>query len=429
MKVVVAQKGAREHYLAARALHRRGILARLVTDWYAFGRPSRNQKAESRIRIAKLKTESGNLKLFQRLRGLGRAARAASADEIPDNLVRAMPLRSLRWKWQIHRAARRGCLYESYSATDSAFARNVARLNLPEHDVFFGYSYASLEMLEAEKKRGVFTILDQIDPGSVEFQMVAEEMARYPELAGPPPSFPAKHFDRARREWELADVIVVNSEWTREAIMAEGADASKIEVLPLAFETNAERLKAEKPKNHKADRPLRVLFLGQVNVRKGIRYLLEAARLLENEPVEFTIAGPLGIRKEALADSPINVKWLGPISRDQTSNLYDTSNVFVLPTLSDGFAITQLEAMAHGLPVIVTPNCGRVVEDGDTGFVIPPRDSQALARAIMKFVQSNNFVQAMSARCIRASKVFSVDTYSHGLVEIIDRNLEKQSQV
>ena len=56
--------------------------------------------------------------------------------------------------------------------------------------------------------------------------------------------------------------------------------------------------------------------------------------------------------------------------------------MFVLPTLSDGFAITQLEAMAHGLPVVATPNCGRVVTDGEDGLIVPPADADALASAI-----------------------------------------------
>ena len=165
----------------------------------------------------------------------GRLWRRGS-DDIPDEVVRAFPFRSMLWKWRVCELAAQGRLHEAYAETDGAFAAAVARLKLPPHEVFFGYSYASLEMLEAEKKRGALTVLDQIDPGAVEFRLVAEEMARFPELAGSPPEFPAANFDRNRREWELADIIVVNSGWTRQAIVAEGADVSKIEILPLAYE-------------------------------------------------------------------------------------------------------------------------------------------------------------------------------------------------
>ena len=142
MKVVIAQKGAREHFLAARALNQHGKLAGLVTDWYAFGRHSRNGGGRKRKFFQRLSTFA-----FRHVGGRGRSALAAWADGIPDEVVQAMPLRSLWWKWQVRMAARRGRLYDDYTKTDAAFAKTVARLNLPEHNVFFGYSYASLEML------------------------------------------------------------------------------------------------------------------------------------------------------------------------------------------------------------------------------------------------------------------------------------------
>jgi glycosyltransferase involved in cell wall biosynthesis len=172
-----------------------------------------------------------------------------------------------------------------------------------------------------------------------------------------------------------------------------------------------------------------VLWLGQVNVRKGIHYLLEAARLLEKEVVEFWVAGPLGIRKEVTALASKNVKWLGPVPRSETPALYQQCDVFLLPTLSDGFALTQLEALAHGLPVIVTPNCGRVVEDGVTGFVIPARNAQALADTILRFMRNPNLVQEMSPKCRETAAMFSIDAYGQRLVEIINQRMEAQARI
>jgi glycosyltransferase involved in cell wall biosynthesis len=366
-----------------------------------------------------------------------RSALAARSEEIPDDLVQAMPLRSLWWRWKVRTAARRGTIYDGYTETDAAFAAAVARLELHPHDVFFGYSYASLEMLEAEKNRRVFTVLDQIDPGATEFRLVAEEMTRHSEIAGPPPGFPTAYYERNRREWELADVIVVNSEWTREAIVAEGADARKIEVLPLAYEAGRETTGQQdhgitglqdnktigqsvvsSPRNN----PLRVLFLGQVNVRKGIHYLIEAAKLLSNEPVHFHVVGSIGILPGAVSSAPRNMSFYGPVSREQAARWYGRADVFVLPTLSDGFAITQLEALAHGLPAIATPNCGRVVEHSKTGFVVLPRDFQALSDTIIRFMRNPKLAAEMSPCCREAAKAFSIDAYGQRLVEIIAKH-------
>jgi hypothetical protein len=417
MHVIVAQKGAREHFLAARALNQEGMLAALVTDWYA-------------------------TPMFRRIGGLmdwwiggrGRSALAAQAEGIPDPLVQAMPLRSLWWKWRVRMAVRRGFLYDGYVQMDAAFARAIARMKLPEHEVFFGYSYASLEMLETEKKRGVFTVLDQIDPGVVEFRLVAEEMTRHPEIAGPPPEFPTAYYERNRREWDLADIIVVNSEWSREAIIVEGADPAKIEVLPLAFEVNAEcGMRNAECKDSKlstfnsqpSTAPLRVLWLGQVNVRKGIHYLMAAAKLLEGENIHFDVVGPIGILPGAVASAPRNMTFHGPVSRDCAAEWYRQADVFVLPTLSDGFALTQLEALAHGLPLIVTPNCGRVVEEGKTGFIIPSRDPQALAEAILRFMRNRDLIHQMHPYCHEAVEAYSIKSYGERLKQLVEKHGSK----
>jgi glycosyltransferase involved in cell wall biosynthesis len=410
VKFLVSQKGAREHFLVARALHRQGMLAGLATDWYALKNP-----------VFRL------MSTFSR-GGKSGAALAARTDEIPDDVVRTCRFRGLWWKWKQRRAQRQSDSYSGFVAADAAFGRAVARMKLPPHDAFFGYAYASLEMLEAERKRGVFTVLDQIDPGPVEFRLVADEMQQHPELAGPPPQYPNAHFDRARREWELANVIVVNSEWSRDAILAAGADPAKIEILPLAYEANAEKQEAESRNSRHSTldprpstAPLRVLFLGQVNVRKGIHYLTEAARLLEREKVHFDVVGAIGVLPATIASAPRNMTFHGAVSRDRASEWYRQSDVFILPTLSDGFALTQLEAMANGLPVITTPNCGRVVNEGKTGFIVPPRDPQALADAVRHFVRQPGLTREMAPACLAAVNAFSVDTYGRQLVNIIER--------
>lgn len=260
----------------------------------------------------------------------------------------------------------------------------------------------------------------------------------------------------------------MNSEWSREAIIADGADPSKIEILPLAFAANADKLKAEtrysdggnRKKENENEfqlspaaetappvsqtafsisscnyirrlsqdvRPLKVLWLGQVNVGKGVHHLMEAARLVARERIHFDVVGPIGILPQAVASVPGNMTFHGPVSRDRAARWYRQSDVFVLPTLSDGFALTQLEALAHGLPVIVTPNCGRVVQEGKTGFIIPPRDPQALADAILRFMHNPGLSQEMAPFCRQAVNAYSVDAYGKRLVEIIQKHFGRRS--
>ena len=403
LQVVVAQKGAREHFLAARALHRRGQLAALVTDWYAPVPPALGR------RVAALSP------------ALSRALGAFS-DELPRDRVVALNAFGLRSRLRLRRAARTGQLVEETCRDDADFARRVARLGLPPHQALFAYSYAALEALRAARERGVLAVVDQIDPGRTEWELVREETARWPDYAEPEPEPPVAYYQRALEEWRTADLVVVNSEWSRRALIRQGAEADRIAVIPLAYESAA----PAPPRNRRTAKGLTILWLGSVIIRKGIPYLVEAARQLMGEPVNFVVAGPLGIRESAVRQAPPNMRWLGPVPRAEAARCYEAADVFVLPTLSDGFAITQVEALAHGLPVIATPNCGAVVEDGRTGFVVPAGDAAALAGAIRRFLREPDLAANMREDCLAAAGRFSIAAFGEQLDQALRQTRIRQ---
>lgn len=162
---------------------------------------------------------------------------------------------------------------------------------------------------------------------------------------------------------------------------------------------------------------MRVL-LGQVNIRKGIPYLIEAARLMKGTPVQFDIVGPISIADQFVVSAPSNVRFHGSVTRDKVQNFYSQADVFVLPTISDGFALTQLEAMSHGLPVITTPNCGDVVTDGVDGFLVPARNAAALAEALLKLAEDPERLQAMQESARDRVTAFSLDQLDKDLRQL-----------
>src|SRR5207248_1735602 len=145
----------------------------------------------------------------------------------------------------------------------------------------------------------------------------------------------------------------------RDCLEKQKIDSGKLKLVPLAYESpiTDTPITPAYPSRFTRERPLRALFLGQINLRKGIARLLEAANALRNEPVEFWMVGPLQCQPpEHLLNLP-NVRWFGRATRDQARKYYLEADVFLLPTLSDGFALTQLEAQAHGLPIIGSRRC------------------------------------------------------------------------
>jgi glycosyltransferase involved in cell wall biosynthesis len=169
------------------------------------------------------------------------------------------------------------------------------------------------------------------------------------------------------------------------------------------------------------------LFLGQVILRKGIQYLIQAARLLEWENIRFDIVGPIGISEAARASAPKNVFFHGRAVRDEAAKWYGQADVFVLPTLSDGFAITQLEAMANSLPVITTACCGEVVSDGVDGFVIPPRNDTALAVTLQRYLTKPELLGSQRASALDKSRQFTLERLAGDLLSLEQTMLRRST--
>jgi glycosyltransferase involved in cell wall biosynthesis len=142
--------------------------------------------------------------------------------------------------------------------------------------------------------------------------------------------------------------------------------------------------------------------------------------MLQAERLRFVVAGPIAISTDAVKNAPANMSFIGPVTRDRVSSLYQSADLFVFPTLSDGFGITQLEAMAHGLPVIATPNCGEVVEHGLNGLIVPPRNANALAEAILAIVCDAKRFESMAAAATETAGRFSVQVLSGRLRSLLD---------
>jgi glycosyltransferase involved in cell wall biosynthesis len=100
-----------------------------------------------------------------------------------------------------------------------------------------------------------------------------------------------------------------------------------------------------------------------------------------------------------------------------TAEYYREADVFILPTLSDGFALTQLEAMAHKLPVVCSKHCGKVVEHGVNGLVLEQVTSDAIAEAIRTLMSDRALLSELTRNaCLRDE--FSIDRLALNLASI-----------
>jgi len=370
MKWICCQLGAREHYAVPRALQLGGLLGEFITDLWTKRFTGRFHPS-----LASAQVTAPNL--------------AALTFELKAYLTGASG-------WKL--IQRRNQWFQQHAV----HKLHKQRANGPR--TVFAYSYAAEEIFKLARERGWRTVLGQIDPGPAEVRIVAGL-----NNGGWKPA-PAEYWEQWRNECALADRIVVNSAWSRDALLDDGVPAEKIRVLPVAYETAGESKSFQRqyPNAFTSARPLRVLFLGQINLRKGVGQLFDAIKLLADEPIEFWFVGP------AQVNLPARVKWFGVVPRVEVDKYYKNADVFILPTLSDGFGLTQLEAQSWKLPVVASRYCGEVVCDGVNGVILEEVSGEAIADVLLKFLRSPELLREMSSNS-GVSDRFSLKTLACSL--------------
>lgn len=310
------------------------------------------------------------------------------------------------WEQAQNRCFQRRCVAWMKGIPDDGRRRTV-----------FAFSYAALDILKEAKRRGWRTVLGQIDPGPRESEIVLQEYKRLGVEPGEVYRPPLDYWHDWEEETRLADHIAVNSTWSARCLADVGVDPQKMKVIPCAYEPHSSQLVHKKNFPHRFcnDRPLRVLFLGQTIIRKGIHLLMAAAEKMRHMPVHFVVAGG-GLDFPGLA-IPGNVTWKGSVSRLETKTLYGEADVFILPTLSDGFAITQLEALAMKVPVIASGHCGSVVDHGQNGIILAKVSVEAICSALRELLASPVLLKGMSDRA-QIAKRFSIDQLGEELEDL-----------
>jgi len=254
--------------------------------------------------------------------------------------------------------------------------------NLGQAQAVIFYSGAGLETVRAARRRGILSASQVHHAHVLEQESLLRKEAA---VCGLPytPIYSPSQVERQLREFEEADVILCPSGAVRESFERAGLPAEKLVVVQHGVDLSTEPLQPVAPS--RAERPLRVLYVGQLHYRKGLRYLGEAMQEFAADQVECRVVGPnFGLSGLASAPSTERFVMTGPKKGRDLLAEYAEADVFVLPSLEEGFGLVVLEAMRAGLPVIITSAVGAkdFVTDGVEGWVVPPADPQALSEKI-----------------------------------------------
>jgi hypothetical protein len=409
---IVAQLGARMHYAVPRILNNAGHLNHFYTDICAV-------KGFSQfLHFIPPSLQTNQIKKF-----LGRIPQG-----IPVELITAFTGFGLEYAWRLRRAYTSTEISAVFLWAGDRFNQMIIQCGFRDASVVYGYNSASAMMFETAKKQGLYTVLEQtIAPKSVETLLLDEECSQLGSKQQHSYDLYADEFAaREKNEWAMADAIICGSEFVRQNIISEGGNPDKCLVIPYGIDLS--NFSCDSSKNYRRNpvKPLRVLCIGSIGLRKGIIYLLKAMRKLEGLPIQCRIIGKSNVSLDWLSDYiPSNVELVGFIPRSEIAHEYAQADVFCLPSICEGSATVTYEALAAGLPVITTPNSGSIIQDTVEGFIVPIRDPDAIAERLELFMSNPELLEEMSHAAIVRSKYGSIEAYAERLLKVFPSSNDK----
>lgn len=303
-------------------------------------------------------------------------------------------------------------------------ARAVDRLNLEGaegwlHSLFGHWAARTLEAERwdavhlwsgvAEESLGALAgreTLRLVMRGSSHVRTQARLLMEEERRTGAPQSRPsAWRIAREQREYAMADRIVVLSSFAHRTFLEEGVPAERLcfvrnGVNVEKFRPSVETLRARQ-RRLTGGAPLRVLYVGATSFRKGLWDLAETVRLLGGDGFEFRLVGPqLAEAEPILAKLRSTVRLESKVPEAVLPEVYAWGDVFVFPTIEEGYPAVVVQAAAGALPILTTTNCSGpdLIHEGENGWIVPIRSPEALAQRLRWCTSNRNELASMVSR-------------------------------
>ncbi|HEY3300724.1 MAG TPA: glycosyltransferase family 4 protein [Methylophilaceae bacterium] len=355
MKVVLSTPGKFHTFDLARELHSNGILHAIFTGYPRF----------------KLKTE-----------------------QIPQQLIHSFPWVHAPYMRISNNGLMPEWIIKQWEYLDKVSLDYFVGHNMPACDIFVGLSGSALKSGRKAKTLGAKYVCDR---GSshirTQDQLLAEEYALWGEhYLGIDPRVIA----REEAEYAEADCITVPSTFNVNSFIDQGVPEHKIKRISYGVNLNKFH-----PTTTPSQETFDVLFVGGMQLRKGVQYLLQAYKALHHPQKTLTLAGSISqsfinlMRTKGHWDESITV--LGHVDQAKLKDVMSRSHVMVLPSIEEGLAMVQAQAMACGCPVIGTQHTGAedLFSNGKEGFIVPIRNPYAITEKLQLLADSPDLQKAM----------------------------------
>jgi glycosyltransferase involved in cell wall biosynthesis len=307
---------------------------------------------------------------------------------------------------------------------NSRFSRNIAAdLRSPEAFALWGYNGSSLGSFSIAREVGRHCILDRtIGDFSVFNAIMASVRQDYGEWFLPTEmAEPAANIARDHEEYQLANTIMVGSRFVADTIhqaMGDPAIDAKVRKLDYCYD---EALFAGLPTPRPVDRskPVRFLFLGLVNPRKGIHHVLEALERLPASGAELTVVGNLKIPKRVFARFADRITYIPTVARAEVPRIMSEHHVLVLPSYFEGAALVLYEALAAGCALIQSRNCSEIATP-ETGVLLDRIDTESVYSAMIQAVEDRDRLDGWRAAAQADAQNYTFARYRENIAALLD---------
>jgi glycosyltransferase involved in cell wall biosynthesis len=406
-KLVVVQSGARDAYQLARALSEAGMLEALVTDLFW---PVDLAWTQAALRIL---PRSIRTMLLQR-----------SDPHLPSSEIRLCAFSGLLTLMlekipKVPRSIRRTAMRRA----DAVLGRTAGKYAARRKAGLISYSYYGFDAFTHYPWPG---ILFQLHPHPVSMRRIlTEELEANPDCAESlrqewELSLPEEDFQHLVREAKMASHVLVASSFTRETLVENGTPYSSISVVPYGVDTA--RFTPDASRRSLRGSKLELLFVGRINQRKGIKYLLEAMRLLNSNEVHLTVCGRVVDGLELFRSFAGTVDVRPSVSAAELVVAYQSADMFVFPSVAEGFGQVLLESLACGLPILSTTRTAApdLIEDGKQGFIVESRRPDLIAERIDWALTHRDDVVEMGRQARIQAEQFTWQRFRSGIVHAVE---------
>lgn len=309
----------------------------------------------------------------------------------------------------------------NYFQRNNLFQKKIPISILRNASLIIGFDTSSLILIEKSIKLKKPFILDVSIAHSIEKNIVYYNLTKsFPSWAKFIELKDEKLIGIEQQEFLSATKLVVASNFTKQTLINQGIDAEKIYINPYGIDLENFRAKEQ----YNLTKKIKFIFIGLVDVRKGIPFLLSVLTQIDPTLIQLSLVGPISAPIKSIIEtnySSLPIKIFGKVPHAEMSDLVKLNDVFVFPTYFEGFGLVILEAMASGLPVITTTASAGpdLIENGIEGFIIEPGDEIELKRVMNYFIDNPEQIEIMGKAARKKAEKYTWDSYGKRWEKII----------